>query len=70
MEDNTTETVEVLEDVKPVKTAKVPDGWIVAEDGDNYMTIAERLGKGFTAESVYQANNAQPIYPGALVRIK
>ncbi len=61
-------TAESIEEVQP--KAKVADGFIVALDGDNYQTIADRLGKGFTAESVWIANNEAPVYPGALVRIK
>lgn len=49
---------------------KVPEGFIIALDGDTYDSIADRLGKGFTAESVFKANNEAPIYPGAKVRVK
>jgi hypothetical protein len=59
---------EKVDEVKP--KAKVDENFIVALDGDNYQTIADRLGKGFTAESVWIANNEAPVYPGALVRIK
>lgn len=63
------EKVEVEVDVKPA-TLKVPEGYVVALDGDNYKTIADRLGKGYTAESIWMANLEAPIYPGALVRVK
>jgi len=61
-------TKEIVEEVTP--KAKVADGFIVALDGDNYQTIADRLGKGFTAESVWISNNEAPVYPGALVKVK
>lgn len=63
--------VEATEPAKATKSAvKAPEGFIVALDGDNYQTIADRLGKGFTPESVQQANLFQPIYAGALVKVK
>lgn len=55
---------------KPAEVVKAPEGFIFAEDGDTYETIAERLGKGYTAVSVWKANNENPLYPNALVKVK
>lgn len=44
-----------------------PKGFIVAEDGDNYQTIADRLG--VKAETIFETNAGQVIYPGALVKV-
>lgn len=63
--------VEAVEPAKATKTApKAPEGFIVALEGDNYQTIADRLGKGYTPASVQEANLFQAIYPGALVKVK
>lgn len=63
--------VEATEPSKASKSAvKAPEGFIVAVDGDNYQTIAERLGKGYTPAGIFESNMAQAIYPGALVKVK
>jgi hypothetical protein len=63
--------VEATEPVKATKSpVKAPEGFIVALEGDNYQTIADRLGKGYSPESVQEANLFQAIYPGALVKVK
>jgi hypothetical protein len=60
----------VQEDTPFERPATTPAGFIVAEDGDNYQTIAERLGGKHTAEKLHETNLGRVIYPGALVRIK
>lgn len=52
-----------------VAPIEAPKGFIVALDGDNYRTIAERVGK-VTAEELHALNGEAPVYVGGLVRIK
>jgi hypothetical protein len=61
--------VEAVEEPAPtVEPKKAPKGFIVALDGDNYEAVAERLG--IDKFELYELNQAQPIYPGTLLRKK
>lgn len=49
-----------------------PAGFVAALDGDNYLTIAERLGaKDPLAEAkrLFALNFEQVVYPGMLVKV-
>jgi hypothetical protein len=53
----------------PVAPTEVPKGFVAVLDGDNYQTIAERVGK-VTAEELHTLNNELPLYPGMKIRVK
>jgi hypothetical protein len=57
----------VVEDA-PVVSVEPAEGFLVALDGDNYASIAERAG--VNALDVFVLNNENPVYPGMLIRIK
>jgi hypothetical protein len=45
-----------------------PEGFMFAQEGDNYAVIADRLG--VDAVALWKLNYENPIYPGTLLRKK
>lgn len=63
-----------MKEIKPPEpqAPATPKGFIVALDGDNYLTIAERLDAKDVvakAEELVELNFNKPIYPGLLVKV-
>lgn len=58
----------LVQDGTPFERPAAPEGFIYAEDGDNYAVIAERLK--LAAKDLWKLNYENVVYPGMLIKVK